>query len=710
MMQRSGLRWCPNARGWIVAGLVWCAVWELRAVDFPLSWRWSNPAPHGNNIIFTSYLPGLQLGVHVAERGQIYTSDDLIFWIPRESGTTSALRCVTFLGSRILVTGENGTVLYADSVNNFQTGTLSDGSTSDWLEGVTTSQTLAVAVGDNGAIYTSLNGINWTRRVTLYTDWLKSITFGNGAFVAVGDGGAVLTSPNGTNWTKRTSGTVQHLSRVAFANGRFTAVGAAGTVIRSINAGTNWFAETSTVGATNQLYTVSALNTTRLVAGDNEVRLQEGVSSWSNELTKTNGPPYWTYLSSLARPDFFLLGGRTGFLVEGYKTNSNPYFWIPSFESVRSWLFDVTYASNLFVAVGDHATVMTSGNGVRWNLELVPPSVTNSIFLGVGGTTNLLVAVGNQGSVIISPNQVTNVSGTNSMGQLTNVTISTLGVLWYSVPRPTTNDLQGVAALGNLYVITGDKGNVFTSTNGTNWVPRTTPTNKMLSCVTAFPGGLVATGDEGTIITSSDGISWTLRSSGTTNWLYRVRYLGGQLVTVGENGTILTSSDGLSWTRQTNNNTKWLHDVTWIDGTWFAVGKQGTLLSSSNAVDWVDLGTITLKSLYGAATDSQKLITLGVEGIILRSPVVPDLTPVEILSYARVASTNSPWLVQNLFLFGGKTDQRFTLDYRVGFETNVWVTGPQLEFLDPSGTLYYLETVVATNAPGKEFYRATLTP
>jgi hypothetical protein len=709
-MPRNGVPALACARAWIIASLVWFVVLDLWAVEFPLRWRWSNPSPHGNNIICMAYSPGLQLGVQVAEQGQLYTSDDLIFWIPPDSGTTRALRSVAFFGSRILITGENGTVLYADSVNNFQPGTLVSGPTSDWLEGVAVSATLAVAVGDNSAIYTSLDGRNWNRRSTAYTDWLKSVTFGNGNFVAVGDAGAVLTSSNGTNWTKRTSGTAQNLSRVAFANGRFTAVGAIGTVIRSINAGTNWFSETVAVGATNQLYTVSAINTARLVAGDNEVRLQEGAGSWTNELAKSNGPPAWTYLSSVARQDFFLIGGRTGLLAEGYKTNSNPYFWLQSSESIRSWLFDLTYASNLFVAVGDHATVMTSGSGVSWNLELVPPSVTNSIFLGVGGTTNLLVAVGNQGSVIVSPNLLTNVIGTNGTGGLTNIISSTLGVLWYAVPRPTTNDLQGVAALGDLYVITGDRGNIFTSTNGTNWLPRTSPTTRMLSSVAAFPGGLVATGDEGTIVTSADGVSWTLRISSTTNWLYRVRYLGDKLVAVGENGTILTSLDGITWTRQTNSNTKWLHDVTFIDGTWFAVGKQGTLLSSSNAVDWVDRGAITLKSLYSAATDSQRLITLGVEGVILRSPVVPDLTPVEILSYARVTNTNFPALVQNLFLFGGKTDQRFTLDYRAGFETNLWITGPQLEFLDPSGTLYYLETVQATNAPGKEFYRATLTP
>jgi hypothetical protein len=686
------------ALGWIFTSLLAVVASNLHAVDFPLQWRWSNPAPHGNNIIGMTYSLASQLGVQVTERGQIYTSDDLIFWIPRESGTTSNLRSVAFLGGRIVVVGENGTVLYANSVYDFRSGTLIDGPTSDWLEGVTTSLTLAVAVGDNGAIYTSLDGINWKRRTTIYTDWLKSVAYGNGGFVAVGDGGVVLTSPNGTNWTKRTSGTSQNLSRVAFGNTRFTAVGAGGVVISSANGGTNWVNETTAVGAANALYTVSVGPTARLVAGESEVRLQESGGGWSNELAKIDGPPSWTYLSSVARQNYFLLGGRTGFLAEGYKTNSTPYYWIPSEESVRSWLFDVTYASNVFVAVGDLATVMTSGSGIEWNLELVPLSVTNSIFLGVGGTTNLLVTVGTQGAVIISPNVTTNYSVTNGSGQVTNISSSTLGVLWYPVPRPTTNDLQGVTAFAGQYVITGDKGTVFTSEDGTNWVPKATPTSYMLSSVAEFPGGLVATGDRGTILSSSDAISWTLRTSNTTNWLYRVRYLGGLLVAVGQNGVILTSSDGISWTRQTNANGNWLHDVTYVDGTWFAVGKQGTVLSSSNALDWVDRGTITLKSLYTAATDSQRLLTAGVEGVILRSQIVPDLTPVEILGYSRIKPTNLPQVVQNLFLFGGKPDQRFTLNACAALGTNHWEDNQQLEFVDPSGTLYFLQTLLESNA------------
>src|ERR1044072_5664281 len=63
------------------------------AVTYPLRWRWSNPTPHGNNIINMAYLPApTPRAVQVTERGQIYTREDLILWTPRDSGTTNALR------------------------------------------------------------------------------------------------------------------------------------------------------------------------------------------------------------------------------------------------------------------------------------------------------------------------------------------------------------------------------------------------------------------------------------------------------------------------------------------------------------------------------------------------------------------------------------------------------------------------------------------
>jgi hypothetical protein len=53
---------------------------------------------------------------------------------------------------------------------------------------------LFVAVGGNGTILTSRDGVNWTEQ-TSRSNTLNSVTYGKGLFVAVGDGGTILTSP-----------------------------------------------------------------------------------------------------------------------------------------------------------------------------------------------------------------------------------------------------------------------------------------------------------------------------------------------------------------------------------------------------------------------------------------------------------------------------------------------------------------------------------
>jgi hypothetical protein len=343
---------------------------------------------------------------------------------------------------------------------------------------------------------------------------------------------------------------------------------------------------------------------------------------------------------------------------------------------------------------------MTSVNGIDWDLELVPNSVTNSTFLGVGGTTNLLLAAGEKGSLIFSQHAITNIVFTNSNGTLTTNETSTLGIVWDAVqPRPTTNDLQGITVFNDQFVLTGDRGAVLTSSNGTNWTARATPTSAFLSGVAAFPGGLVAVGSRGAIIRSTNAVSWSARPSGTTNWIYRVRYLGGQLIAVGQNGIVLTSVDGMSWTPRSSGTTRWLNDVTLLDDTFFVVGTQGAVLASTNLTSWTSIGTITEKSLYGVAHNGQgQLVVAGVEGAIIRSQVIPDLSPVRFLDFSR--STN-----QNVFSMAGKPDQRFRLESSTSL-TN-WSEGPVFEFLDGSGTLLFLQDT-GTNPPPREFYRAPL--
>lgn len=671
---------------------------EMFAVSFPLRWRWSNPSPHGGNINCMAYGDGLT--VQVCERGQIYTSDDLVTWVPRESGTTNSLRGVTFFGDGLVMVGENGTVVHGDALDDFHYINLD---TPDWLESVAASETMLVAVGDNGAIYTSTNAITWTRETVPFTTWLRSVAYGNNLFVAVGEDGFIVTRGNNGVWTPRSSGKTQHLNKVMFTGSQFRIAGDGGVALAG--SGQSW-ASIQSLPSTNTLFAPAVGDGSVLFVGDKEVLYKENTGAWLNQISGSliNSAPSWTYYDALWQDSLYFIAGRSGMMVEGFKTNSSTMTWVTRFDSIRNWIWDLfavtNVTTNLYVAVGDRGTIMTSEDGINWELELVPDAITNRILLGVGGSTNGFVAVGNRGAITYSPGKVVEVIGTNSAGQTVTNKANTLGIEWRAVSPLTTNDLQGVTMFGNLYVVCGGGGTILTSPNGTNWTQRSTPTDVFLSSVAAMPSGLVACGDHGVVLTSSDAINWTLQNSFTTNWIYRLRYANGGLIGVGENGLIATTPNGTNWAIRASGTTKWLNSVTYNDGHYFVVGNQGTVLTSSNKTVWTSIGTITQKSLYGVASTAEQLVVAGVEGAILRAAFNPSLDPFLILNYSRVGNVNT-------ILVAGKTDQRFRIQHSTNLVT--WSDGVTLEIVDRSGTFLFLENA-DTNYLRRDFMRAQILP
>jgi hypothetical protein len=386
--------------------------------------------------------------------------------------------------------------------------------------------------------------------------------------------------------------------------------------------------------------------------------------------------------------------------------NTDTLAWSDDTALHRNWLWDVVRLPAFYIAVGDRANILTSDNGIDWDLEAVPESVTNSVFLGINGDTNALLVAGSQGTLVLSRNDPVEIVRTNENGTLTTNLLSGLGVLWNAVePRPTTNDLQGVTLWQNQFVVSGGLGTILTSPDAIDWTPRATPTSSFLSSLESFPGGLVAVGENGTILVSPDAGTWTTRHSGTDDWLYRVRFRGDRLVAVGENGAILTSTDGIEWTRRSSPTDRWLNDVEHIDGTWFIVGNQGTALASTNAIDWVQLAPVTHKSLYAAAQHQSQLLAVGIEGVILRAPIRPLLDPIQFLAYDRTDEFD-------LFLLGGLPDQLFRIEHTPSLPPATpgsWIPGPLLEFLDSSGTALHISPTPAPAAPS-QFYRARVVP
>lgn len=655
--------------------------------------------PHGNNVVDLILANGIYF--QVGDRGQIYTSTDNQTWTPRESGTRKALRSLCFFRDRSFASGEEGAIVSADSKLKFAFTQLNTG---DWLEGLACSSDTIVAVGDNAAIYSSSDGTNWQRQAVAFTDWLRSVAFGmpgnKPAFVAVGEQGFVATSSNGLQWQRGSAFTTVDLNRVAWLRGQFWVVGDQGTVYTSSD-GQRWTKVLT--GATGPLNSIAASPGSMIVAGDKELRLHQGASGWSDELStfKLSPAPGATYLSALHNGTNFIVGGRSGLLVEGREPNSaSQSSWISLDASPREWLWGIKSFPAAFIAVGDQRRILTSINGIAWTAETVPAGANEDVLLGIGGRTNLAIAVGTSGTILLSHGELLPVVSTNLNGTISTNLIDSLGLDWEQVSPPQPpQDLQGVATFGDLLVLSGSTGTILTSNDGQTWKKQLTPTTSFLSGVDASPAGLVVVGRDGTILTSANANLWQKRVSNTTNWIYRVRSLNGKWIAVGEGGVLLTSTDTVSWKAQSSGTKSWLNDVCWDGSTFFAVGTQGTVLRSSDAVTWTNTDAITGKSLTGVATDGFRLVTVGVEGVILRSRIRTPIFPVVFVRHP----TNS---TQNMFLFGGETDQHFRLDRSVDLQN--WSTGPELDILDPSGTLIYEDT--SPNEFDRQFFRGVTIP
>jgi len=166
--------------------------------------------------------------VAVGLAGMILSSPDGVTWTSELSGTLASLDGVAFGGRFVAVGFDNGTLvseILTSSDGRSWSEVISPLFTRVFLKAVTYGDGKFVAVGTNGSILASANGLKWTRSVSGTVAVLDAVTYGGGRFVAVGEGGVISTSPDGVNWAYEDSGTFASLHGVAYGGGRFVAVG-----------------------------------------------------------------------------------------------------------------------------------------------------------------------------------------------------------------------------------------------------------------------------------------------------------------------------------------------------------------------------------------------------------------------------------------------------------------------------------------------------
>ena len=91
------------------------------------------------------------------------------------------------------------------------------------LNAVAAGNGMFVAVGYNGTILSSPDGIEWTRRNSGTLHGLYSVIWGDGMFVAGGDSGTIITSGDGVEWTVRNSGWKHPIATIVWGGGKYLA-------------------------------------------------------------------------------------------------------------------------------------------------------------------------------------------------------------------------------------------------------------------------------------------------------------------------------------------------------------------------------------------------------------------------------------------------------------------------------------------------------
>jgi len=150
----------------------------------------------------------------VANVGKIVTSvDGNTNWVLQPPLGTNQLNGVASSSTRAVIVGNSGTIFYSTNTNNWLSGVFADISTTVNINSVAFGNSVFVAVGnkigtgetDPGLILVSSDGITWyaypqtSQYVT--TDNLNTVHFDGSYFYIAGDNDTILRSTNGVNWT-----------------------------------------------------------------------------------------------------------------------------------------------------------------------------------------------------------------------------------------------------------------------------------------------------------------------------------------------------------------------------------------------------------------------------------------------------------------------------------------------------------------------------
>lgn len=433
--------------------------------------------------------------------------------------------------------------------------------------------TLCVAVGGNGVVHTSPDGLIWTNRPNDLLYNLYDVAWTGDRFVAVGTNGTIATSEDGVVWTVQDTPSQTALRQVAATGDSIVVSGFSGVLMVTTN-GTDWAQHSSGIGITFE--DILFYDTLWLACGDSGMTAvsQDGVA-WGRRPT---GLAENCRLVSLTRAgdDLFAVGVRDGMPGTGKSfiySSSDAVNWELATSLDGVLLRDVDWTGTELVAVGvksitysdePESVLLTSPNGILWdNLPCDVPVALNTVITVTGAVT----AAGETGYIAAaaSPNLLA---------------IARSGVT-----------ITDIAYNGQGFLGVTDLGTIVTSESGANWEERHSYAATHFSKLVYNRDKYVAVGgadDEArSLFFSTDGQYWSRVWDPVGGEIFDLIRGGGQYVGVGEYGHIFLSDDGQSWNRIAGPGAVDLRSTAWNSRSYLALGDSTAHLSSEGTA-WSD--------------------------------------------------------------------------------------------------------------------------
>ena len=266
------------------------------------------------------------------------------------------LKAIAFNGSTFVAVGDAAAVFagaynYASTsppgVSVWQPATSLPAGLTEDLTALTVSGGFFLALGTNGSLMSSADGLTWVSNAPIPSPGMNGIAVGT-RFVAVGNGGSIFWTDNLAAWNRATSNTASDLFGVSFVNGGFVATGAGGTLLTSPD-GINWTAQVSNVPNTIALrstaFGLTPSGFLYVAVGDagTIVTSADGGITWVPVT-----PPLAQNLSSVVFGSRFVAVGQGGKILY----SDDGLSWSPASAAGTDDLASVVFAPSMYFAVG----------------------------------------------------------------------------------------------------------------------------------------------------------------------------------------------------------------------------------------------------------------------------------------------------------------------------------------------------------------------